>query len=217
MPSVRRSVRPCSSVSCQVRRRVSITRSAIMSIAVSRSRSSHSVPYGRRYRTVVTRGRRGDQLLAGGALRAQPPAGDRAVGVALDLGDPAVLDVDVLAAADRAVRADRLDHPVGGFGPRGQPLGGRGTGRGAPAGAVGAGELAVHRPPPQPLPEPQPSHHPARSGLRHLSHPGTRRCPRGPVQANWRPAAHTTTSGARCFPTTWQFSDRSTFHAIPSF
>ncbi len=32
-----------------------MTRSAIMSIARSRSRSSHSVPYGRRYRTFVTR------------------------------------------------------------------------------------------------------------------------------------------------------------------
>src|SRR4051794_40173880 len=44
-----------SSSSCQPLRRASRTRSAIMSIAVSRSRSSHSVPYGRRYLTVVTR------------------------------------------------------------------------------------------------------------------------------------------------------------------
>src|SRR3954466_11789598 len=43
------------SISCQPLRRASRTRSAIMSIAVSRSRSSHSVPYGRRYLTVVTR------------------------------------------------------------------------------------------------------------------------------------------------------------------
>src|SRR3954447_24387700 len=43
----------CSS--CQPLRRDSSTRSAIISIAVSRSRSSHSVPYGRRYFTVVTR------------------------------------------------------------------------------------------------------------------------------------------------------------------
>ena len=32
-----------------------MTRSAIMSMAVSRSRSSHSVPYGRRYRTWYSR------------------------------------------------------------------------------------------------------------------------------------------------------------------
>src|SRR3954449_12182731 len=44
-----------SSSSCQPLRRASRTRSAIISIAVSRSRSSHSVPYGRRYLTVVTR------------------------------------------------------------------------------------------------------------------------------------------------------------------
>src|SRR3954470_12404921 len=43
------------SISCQPLRRASRTRSAIISIAVSRSRSSHSVPYGRRYLTVVTR------------------------------------------------------------------------------------------------------------------------------------------------------------------
>src|SRR5438270_13240925 len=43
------------SVSCQPLRRASRTRSAIISIAVSRSRSSQSVAYGRRYLTVVTR------------------------------------------------------------------------------------------------------------------------------------------------------------------
>src|SRR5687768_6757866 len=41
--------------SCQVVRRASSTRSAIISIAVSTSRSSHSVPFGRRYRIFVTR------------------------------------------------------------------------------------------------------------------------------------------------------------------
>src|SRR3712207_3052263 len=44
-----------STSSCQPLRRASSTRSAIISIAVSRSRSSHSVPCGRRYFTVVTR------------------------------------------------------------------------------------------------------------------------------------------------------------------
>jgi hypothetical protein len=49
-PSVRR-VRAPSTSHCQPSRRAAITRSAIMSIAVSRSRSSQSVPNGRRYRT----------------------------------------------------------------------------------------------------------------------------------------------------------------------
>ena len=35
------------------------------------------------------------------------------VGIALDLGDPAVLDVDELAAADGAVGTDRLDDAIG--------------------------------------------------------------------------------------------------------
>ena len=48
-----------------------------------------------------------------GALRAQAAAGDRAVGVALDLRDRAVLDEHALPASDRAVRADRLDHALG--------------------------------------------------------------------------------------------------------
>src|SRR3954462_12981307 len=43
------------SVSCHPLFRASRTRSAIISIAVSRSRSSQSVAYGRRYLTVVTR------------------------------------------------------------------------------------------------------------------------------------------------------------------
>ena len=46
-----------------------------------------AVPYGRRYSTLVTRPGLGDQLLAGRALRAQPPARHRRVRVALDLGD----------------------------------------------------------------------------------------------------------------------------------
>lgn len=50
-----RLTRVPSCSSCQPLRRASRTRSAIISIAVSRSRSSHSVPYGRRYLTVVTR------------------------------------------------------------------------------------------------------------------------------------------------------------------
>src|SRR5688572_5414193 len=51
----RRSVRPSASVSCQVLRRAPSTRSGIISLAVSRPRSSPPVPYGRRYRIFVTR------------------------------------------------------------------------------------------------------------------------------------------------------------------
>lgn len=47
MPSVR-AVRSPSFSHSQVRRRVSTTRSATMSMAVSRSRGSQSVAYGRR-------------------------------------------------------------------------------------------------------------------------------------------------------------------------
>src|SRR6185312_15352907 len=49
---------------------------------------------------------------AGGSLRAQPAAGDGAVGVALDLGDLPLLHVYALAAPYGAVRADRADDPV---------------------------------------------------------------------------------------------------------
>ena len=88
-------------------------RSATMSIAVSRSSRSHS----RRVRTAVEHVPlariAGRQLQRRRALRAQPAAAVRRVRVALDLHDLAVLDVDVLRAADRAVRADRLDHAVG--------------------------------------------------------------------------------------------------------
>ena len=54
-----------------------------------------------------------DELQARGALRAQPAAADRRVGVALDLDDPLVFDVDPLAAADRAVGADAAHDPIG--------------------------------------------------------------------------------------------------------
>ncbi len=66
----------------------------------------------------VLAGRALDHRPRGGALRAEAAARDRAVGIALDLGDPAILDVDPLAAADGAERADRLD----GFDPGGPRL-----------------------------------------------------------------------------------------------
>src|SRR4029077_641055 len=77
--------------------------------------------------------RAGDELPAGRALRAQPPAGDRAVRVALDLDDLLVFDVHALRATDRAVRADRGDLPVGGFRTGRQGGRRRGFGRPAPA------------------------------------------------------------------------------------
>src|SRR5437763_657750 len=52
MPSVRRSGLPTSSTSSQVCARVLMMRSAIMSIAVSRSSGSHPLPPGRRYLTL---------------------------------------------------------------------------------------------------------------------------------------------------------------------
>ena len=83
-----------------------------MSIAVSRSSSSQSRPVRRPVLDLGLAQRAVDVAQRSRALRAQPPARDRRVGVALDLDDPLVLDVDLLAAAHRAVGADRLDHPV---------------------------------------------------------------------------------------------------------
>src|SRR3954471_6536915 len=54
----------------------------------------------------------GDELLRRRPLGAQAPAGDRRVGVTLDLDDLLVAHVDLLPAADGAVGADRLDHAV---------------------------------------------------------------------------------------------------------
>ncbi len=89
----------------------------------------------------------GGELEAGRALRAQPPAADRRVGVALDLHDLLVPYVHVLAAAHRAVRAHRLHHPVG-RGRAGPPRPRRGRlGRRPPRRAVTAGELPQQRPP----------------------------------------------------------------------
>ena len=77
-----------------------------------------------------------------------PAAADRRVRIALDLDDLGVLDVDVLAAADRAVGADGLGHRVGDARP-GLP-GMIALGRGAEAAAVGPCQLPVDRPRPDP-------------------------------------------------------------------
>src|SRR4051795_3855824 len=55
------------------------------------------------------------KLLGCRALRTEAPARDRAGRVALDLDDLLVLHVDLLAATDGAVRADRLDDAIGGL------------------------------------------------------------------------------------------------------
>src|SRR3954466_1282398 len=95
--------------SCQVSARVLMTRSAIISMAVSRSRSSHSVPYGRRYLIFVSRPPPVTSCLEALPLGAESPAADRRIRIALDLDDLLVLHVDPLPAADRAVWADALD------------------------------------------------------------------------------------------------------------
>src|SRR3954447_25018561 len=99
---------------------------------------------------VLLPGCSGGELQAGRALRAEPAAADRRVGVALDLDDLLVLDVDVLAAADRAVRADRLDHLVGGPDPRAQLVGGGRPDRLAAAERIAVAQLPVDRPLAQP-------------------------------------------------------------------
>ena len=91
-------------------------------------------------------GRAGDQALGGRALGAQAASGDGAVGVALDLGDAAVLDEDLLAAADGAVGADGLDDPVGVLGAGVDGVGAVRPDGGAEAEAVAVRELAHHGP-----------------------------------------------------------------------
>ena len=65
---------------------------------------------------VVDAVRTRDQLKRGRALGAKAAAGDRRIGIAFDVDDPAVLYVDVLPAADRAIGADRFNDFVGGAG-----------------------------------------------------------------------------------------------------
>src|SRR5690606_9582401 len=60
----------------------------------------------------------GDQVLARGPLRAQPPTVHGAVRVAFDLDDLLVLDEDVLPAPDSAIRAHTACHAIGGRGAR---------------------------------------------------------------------------------------------------
>src|SRR5205085_11335309 len=59
-----------------------------------------------------------DVALRGLPLRTEAAPRDRACGIALDVRDLPVLDMDELAAADGAVRTDRLHHVVGLLDPR---------------------------------------------------------------------------------------------------
>src|SRR6185437_6790972 len=92
---------------------------------------------------VYARASRGE-LQARRALGTEATAADRRIRVALDLDDLSVLHEHVLAAAHRAVRADRLDHRIRGARPGLPEL--TAVGRGAEPAAVGPGELPVHRP-----------------------------------------------------------------------
>jgi hypothetical protein len=82
--------------------------SAIMSIAVSSGRSSHSVPAGRRYRTVGQPARLLHELAGSRALLAQRALVDRRARVALDVDQLASACMDDLPASHRAGGADRL-------------------------------------------------------------------------------------------------------------
>ena len=121
------------------------------------------MPCGRRYSTSYYARR------ARGQLQAGRPFGHRQPRLTGESGSPsiwmtrAVLHVDVLAAAHRAIRADRLDHLVGRGDPRPELLGPLAGDRRPAAGRVGASRLAVHRPAayprahahPRPLPIPR--------------------------------------------------------------
>jgi hypothetical protein len=82
------------------------------------------------------------QAARGRALGHRRPREIGESGIALDLDDLLVLDVDALAAAHRAVRADRPGHPVGRARARLQSLRRLGAGRLAEAEAVARQELA---------------------------------------------------------------------------
>ena len=71
-------------------------------------------PAGRRPIGVVSRPSARDRVVLGQALRAQPAAVDRVVGVALHGDGPAVAHAEQHPAADRAVAAGRAHPPVGG-------------------------------------------------------------------------------------------------------
>lgn len=86
------------------------------------------------------------ELKGGRPLRAEAASADGRGGIALDLDDLVVLDVDLLATADRAVRTDGGNHPFGGAGARPELLRVCGSGRPATRQRVGSGQLSVDGP-----------------------------------------------------------------------
>src|SRR5438067_1083719 len=93
----------------------------------------------------------GNELERRRALWAQAAARDGGVFVALDVEDLSCLDVDLLAAADGAVGADRLDHAVRYRRPRPQLVGARRCRRSVERGHVAMRDLPRDRPAPQHL------------------------------------------------------------------
>ncbi len=89
--------------------------------------------------------RPGRELQRRRALRAEPAAAVRRVGIALDLHDLVVAHVDVLRAADRAVGAHRPDDAVGGRGARARAPPWRATRR-RRRGRAGRGRAAAAAP-----------------------------------------------------------------------
>jgi len=90
--------------------------------------------------------RPGNQLEGRGPFGAEAPLRDRGVRVPLDVGDPVVLDVDELGAADRAVGADGLHDAVGLAGPGLQALASLREGGVAQSGHVAPPDLAQNGP-----------------------------------------------------------------------
>src|SRR5207249_1093186 len=88
------------------------------------------------------------ELFRGGSLRAQAPARDRARGIALDLTHALVVDEHLLPAADRAVRADRVDGLVRRRGPWHELVGSSRARRTSPGRPV-ALRLTQQRQPPE--------------------------------------------------------------------
>src|SRR5581483_2767521 len=80
------------------------------------------------------------------ALGAEAAFGDRRRGIALDVGDLLLLDVDELPAADATVRAERADDAVGPLGTRREGGRARRHRRRAEPDRVAVPDLPKHRP-----------------------------------------------------------------------
>src|SRR5205085_2381659 len=111
-----------------------------------------------------------------GALRAEPPARDRAARVTLDLHDLAAFDVDELATADGTVGTDRGDDAVGVVDARSQRRAAFGAHRPAEPERVVLRQLANERPGAESRDD---AHGPASAGFI-----GGPRCPALPTEAD---------------------------------